>query len=140
MPPVEEMLTLPFPRFTRIVTHSTSKTPHWAVNRDKFGNAWTGRILSARGSAPARSNRLAITDRPPALGLSLSGGKGFPSKGRIMSIKNSKFNRRGVSSIIVVNLFVVMMIFAFMTLNISNNQRHFTAAPNLVGLGVPLGC
>lgn len=45
-----------------------------------------------------------------------------------MSIKNSKFNRRGVSSIIVVNLFVVMMIFAFMTLNISNNQRHFTAA------------
>ena len=45
-----------------------------------------------------------------------------------MSIKNSKFNRRGVSSIIVVNLFVVMMIFAFMTLNIYNNQRPFTAA------------
>jgi len=49
------------------------------INRDKFGNAWTGRILSARGSAPARSNRLA---RPIALPLSasLSGGRVFHRK------------------------------------------------------------
>lgn len=45
-----------------------------------------------------------------------------------MSFKNPKLNRTGASAIIVVNLFVVMMIFGFMTLNISNNQRHFTAA------------
>ena len=45
-----------------------------------------------------------------------------------MSFRPSSFNRTGASAIIIVNLFVVMMIFGFMTLNISNNQRHFTAA------------
>lgn len=36
--------------------------------------------------------------------------------------------RRGVSAILVIQLFVVMMVLAFMTLNLSNAQRHYTAA------------
>lgn len=43
-------------------------------------------------------------------------------------MKRATYNRKGVSAILVIQLFVVMMVLAFMTLNLSNAQRHFTAA------------